>query len=108
MFNFTNPGCDDRCLELTPRLMLAWTCLLLHPYKPACSVVSHNEVLELYKSEIDPTFWYANFSEEEQAKILVSAGGGLPSGYLRRITPRRYGLRMPPIRAESWPLQQPS
>ena len=41
VFNFTNPG-----------------------------VVSHNEVLELYKTEIDPSFWYANFSEEEQAKIL--------------------------------------
>ena len=28
------------------------------------------QCLELYKSEIDPTFWYANFTEEEQAKIL--------------------------------------
>jgi len=41
LFNFTNPG-----------------------------VVSHNDVLEGYKQVIDPTFWYANFSEEEQAKIL--------------------------------------
>lgn len=41
VFNFTNPG-----------------------------VVSHNEVLALYKKHIDPSFWYANFSEEEQAKIL--------------------------------------
>jgi hypothetical protein len=41
LFNFTNPG-----------------------------VVSHNEILDLYKAEIDPTFWYANFSEAEQAKIL--------------------------------------
>ena len=40
-FNFTNPG-----------------------------TVSHNEILELYKQEIDPTFWYANFTEEEQGKIL--------------------------------------
>ena len=40
MFNFTNPG-----------------------------VVSHNEVLAAYKKEIDPDFWYANFSEEEQSKV---------------------------------------
>ena len=41
LFNFTNPG-----------------------------TISHNEVLALYKSVIDPDFWYANFSEEEQAKVL--------------------------------------
>ena len=40
-FNFTNPG-----------------------------VASHNEFLALYKEIIDPDFWYANFSEEEQSKIL--------------------------------------
>jgi len=41
IFNFTNPG-----------------------------VLSHNEILDLYTKEIDPYFKYANFSEEEQAKIL--------------------------------------
>jgi len=41
VFNFTNPG-----------------------------TISHNEVLALYKSVIDPDFWYANFTEEEQAKVL--------------------------------------
>lgn len=41
VFNFTNPG-----------------------------TVSHNECLALYKEIIDPDFWYANFSEEDQAKIL--------------------------------------
>jgi hypothetical protein len=41
LFNFTNPG-----------------------------VVSHNEILELYKAEIDPSFWYENFSEADQSKIL--------------------------------------
>ena len=40
-FNFTNPG-----------------------------TVSHNDCLALYKEIIDPNFWYANFSEEEQNKIL--------------------------------------
>ena len=42
-FNFTNPG-----------------------------VCSHNEFLEAYKQVIDSTFWYENFSEEEQAKVLKS------------------------------------
>jgi 3,5-epimerase/4-reductase len=41
LFNFTNPG-----------------------------VVSHNDILEGYKREIDPSFWFANFSEEEQSKVL--------------------------------------
>uniref|UniRef100_A0A7S3DNL4 RmlD-like substrate binding domain-containing protein n=1 Tax=Entomoneis paludosa TaxID=265537 RepID=A0A7S3DNL4_9STRA len=33
-------------------------------------VISHNEVLDLFKKYIDPTFEYSNFSLEEQAKIL--------------------------------------
>lgn len=33
-------------------------------------VISHNEVLDLFKKYIDPTFEYSNFSVEEQAKIL--------------------------------------
>lgn len=41
LFNFTNPG-----------------------------VVSHNDFLQAYKDVIDPSFWYANFTEEEQAKVL--------------------------------------
>jgi len=41
VYNFTNPG-----------------------------VISHNEVMELYKKYIDPTYTYQNFTLEEQAKIL--------------------------------------
>lgn len=44
VYNFTNPG-----------------------------VISHNEVLDLFKKYIDPTFEYSNFSVEEQAKILKAA-----------------------------------
>ncbi|XP_047972448.1 trifunctional UDP-glucose 4,6-dehydratase/UDP-4-keto-6-deoxy-D-glucose 3,5-epimerase/UDP-4-keto-L-rhamnose-reductase RHM1-like [Salvia hispanica] len=36
-------------------------------------VVSHNEVLEMYKQYIDPDFKYANFTLEEQAKVIVAA-----------------------------------
>lgn len=41
VYNFTNPG-----------------------------VISHNQVLDLYKKYIDPTYTYQNFTLEEQAKIL--------------------------------------
>jgi len=44
VYNFTNPG-----------------------------VISHNQVLDLYKKYIDPTFEYQNFSLEEQDKILKAA-----------------------------------
>lgn len=33
-------------------------------------VISHNEILDLYKQYVDPTFIYQNFSLEEQTKIL--------------------------------------
>ncbi len=32
--------------------------------------LSHNEILDLYKEYVDPTFTYQNFTLEEQAKIL--------------------------------------
>lgn len=34
--------------------------------------ISHNEILELYKEHVDPTFTWQNFSAEEQRKILAS------------------------------------
>eukprot|EP00759_Apiculatamorpha_spiralis_P051831 PhF_6_TR5513/c0_g1_i1/m.7820/K12451/UER1; 3,5-epimerase/4-reductase len=34
--------------------------------------ISHNEVLDLYKKHVDPTFTYSNFTIEEQDKILLS------------------------------------
>jgi 3,5-epimerase/4-reductase len=41
VYNFTNPG-----------------------------VISHNEVLDLYKKYIDPTYTYKNFTVDEQAKVI--------------------------------------
>uniref|UniRef100_A0A7N0TIG6 UDP-glucose 4,6-dehydratase n=1 Tax=Kalanchoe fedtschenkoi TaxID=63787 RepID=A0A7N0TIG6_KALFE len=35
-------------------------------------VVSHNEILEMCKTYIDPDFKYANFTLEEQAKVIVA------------------------------------
>lgn len=50
VYNFTNPG-----------------------------VISHNEILTLYKKYIDPNFTWQNFSLEEQAKILKA---GRSNNYL--------------------------
>lgn len=33
-------------------------------------VISHNEILDLYKEYIDPNFTYRNFSLEEQSKVI--------------------------------------
>ena len=35
-------------------------------------VISHNEILEMYKEIVDPTFTWKNFTDEEQDKILLS------------------------------------
>ncbi|KAJ0496345.1 putative dTDP-glucose 4,6-dehydratase, NAD(P)-binding domain, rmlD-like substrate binding protein [Helianthus annuus] len=36
-------------------------------------VVSHNEILEMYKEYINPEFKWVNFTLEEQAKVIVAA-----------------------------------
>lgn len=35
-------------------------------------VISHNEILEMYKEIVDPTFTWKNFTQEEQDKILLA------------------------------------
>jgi dTDP-4-dehydrorhamnose reductase len=35
-------------------------------------LISHNEILEMYKEIVDPSFSWENFSIEEQDKILTS------------------------------------
>ena len=35
-------------------------------------LISHNEILEMYRELVDPTFTYQNFSQEEQRKILAA------------------------------------
>ena len=34
--------------------------------------ISHNEILEMYRENVDPDFTWENFSLEEQSKILKS------------------------------------
>jgi len=35
-------------------------------------LISHNEILQMYKEIVDPNFTWKNFSKEEQSKILAS------------------------------------
>jgi 3,5-epimerase/4-reductase len=35
-------------------------------------LISHNEILQMYRDIVDPTFTWQNFSEEEQRQILTS------------------------------------
>jgi hypothetical protein len=42
-------------------------------------LISHNEILSMYKELVDPNFSWINFSEEEQRKILAS---GRSNNYL--------------------------
>ncbi len=35
-------------------------------------VISHNEILEMYRDYIDPQFKWVNFDLEEQAKVIVA------------------------------------
>ena len=34
--------------------------------------ISHNEILEMYRELVDPTFTWTNFSQEEQSRILAA------------------------------------
>jgi 3,5-epimerase/4-reductase len=35
-------------------------------------VISHNEILEMYKEIVDPEFTWSNFTQEEQRTILAA------------------------------------
>ena len=42
-------------------------------------LISHNEILDMYKEIIDPSFTYKNFTIEEQSEILAA---GRSNNYL--------------------------
>jgi 3,5-epimerase/4-reductase len=52
-------------------------------------LISHNEILELYKELIDPTFTWKNFTMEEQNKILSSkrSNNYLDTDLLKELSP---------------------
>nr|GMD24644.1 trifunctional UDP-glucose 4,6-dehydratase/UDP-4-keto-6-deoxy-D-glucose 3,5-epimerase/UDP-4-keto-L-rhamnose-reductase RHM1 [Ipomoea batatas] len=58
-------------------------------------VISHNEVLELYKKYINPRLIWTNFTLEEQRKVLVAArcNSELDSSKLKREFPELLGVK---------------
>jgi len=52
-------------------------------------LISHNEILELYKKYVDPNFSYINFTIEEQKEILASdrSNNYLDTSYLQKLYP---------------------
>lgn len=52
-------------------------------------LISHNEILEMYKEIVDPTFTWTNFSVEEQNQILASkrSNNFLDTKILERLEP---------------------
>ena len=57
--------------------------------------VEHNEILELYQKYVDPTFLWNNFTQEEQAKILLSerSNNELDTTELQRLYPNLLSIR---------------
>ncbi|KAL6888953.1 hypothetical protein ACP4OV_009979 [Aristida adscensionis] len=45
---------------------------ILDELLPNPGVVSHNEILEIYKKYIDPSFMWTNFTLDEQAKVIIA------------------------------------
>jgi 3,5-epimerase/4-reductase len=60
----------DDLLPHLPTLMEKQTVGTLNFTNPG--VISHNEILEMYKALVDPTFTWENFSIEEQHTLLLS------------------------------------
>ncbi|XP_065858785.1 trifunctional UDP-glucose 4,6-dehydratase/UDP-4-keto-6-deoxy-D-glucose 3,5-epimerase/UDP-4-keto-L-rhamnose-reductase RHM2-like [Euphorbia lathyris] len=58
-------------------------------------VISHNEILELYKKYIDPGFKWANFSLEEQAKVIIAprSNNELDASKLNKEFPQLLSIR---------------
>jgi len=63
-------------------------------------VISHNEILELYKQHVDPNFTYTNFTVEEQAKVIRAprSNNFLDTTKLEACA-TKLGLEVPEVRA---------
>jgi 3,5-epimerase/4-reductase len=58
-------------------------------------LISHNEILEMYRDMVDPTFTWKNFSLDEQAKILDSARSNnyLDTNKLEKLYPEVMNIK---------------
>jgi dTDP-4-dehydrorhamnose reductase len=58
-------------------------------------VISHNEILEMYKKYVDPSKIWTNFTQEEQSKILLSgrSNNELDSTKLKNMYPNILSIK---------------
>ncbi|RWW19967.1 hypothetical protein GW17_00015945 [Ensete ventricosum] len=58
-------------------------------------VVSHNEILEMYKKYIDPSFNWVNFTLEEQAKVIVAprSNNEMDASKLKKEFPELHSIK---------------
>lgn len=58
-------------------------------------VVSHNEILQMYKDYIDSDFTWKNFTLEEQAKVIVAprSNNELDAGKLKKEFPELLSIK---------------
>jgi len=58
-------------------------------------LISHNEILEMYREIVDPDFTWKNFSQEEQLKILAAdrSNNELTTDKLQTLYPRLRPIR---------------
>jgi len=59
------------------------------------STISHNEVLEMYREHIDPTFKWENFTQDEQAVILKSerSNNALDTSKIEKEYPELHNIK---------------
>ena len=58
-------------------------------------VISHNEILEMYRDIVDDTFTWKNFSQEEQLRILAAdrSNNELDASKLQQLYPHIRPIR---------------
>ena len=58
-------------------------------------VVSHNEILEMYREHVDPSFSWSNFTLEEQAAVIVAprSNNELDASKLKAEFPELLGIK---------------
>lgn len=76
-------------------------------------LITHNEILEMYKEIVDPSFTWKNFSPEEQRKILAAdrSNNCLNTERLIQLCPEvphiKEAVRATLVKMKGWVDQQP-
>nr|XP_009776239.1 PREDICTED: probable rhamnose biosynthetic enzyme 1 [Nicotiana sylvestris] len=74
-------------LEMTKR-NLTGICNFTNP-----GVVSNNEILEMYRDNVNPSFSWKNFTHEEQAKVIVAPNNELDTSKMSKEFPEMKSIK---------------